>query len=75
MKSNAIMKHFLFRVCEGTRQPEEVLREQIDKYKEVFERSVAQARFEIIRFVISIPNGQFAESQILILTFSLELGK
>ena len=32
----------LKRVCDGTRQPEEVLREQIDKYREVFERSVAQ---------------------------------
>ena len=32
----------LKRVCEGTRQPEEVLREQINKYREVFEQSVAQ---------------------------------
>ena len=39
--------HFLIRVCDGTRQPEEVLREQIDKYREVFERSVAQVNWQI----------------------------
>jgi DNA topoisomerase III len=36
--------HFLCRICEGTKNPQEVLQQQIACYKEVFQQAVAQVR-------------------------------
>ena len=35
---------FLFRICEGVKDPDVVLREQIEKYKQVFIEAAANVR-------------------------------
>lgn len=34
----------IFRICEGVRRPEDVLRDQLQKYKETFEEAQRQVR-------------------------------
>lgn len=38
----------IFRICEGTKSPSVVLREQVAKYKEVFIKTTEQVHYLII---------------------------
>jgi hypothetical protein len=40
------MKTFVFRICEGTKDPAVVLAEQVAKYKEVFQLAWRQVSLE-----------------------------
>lgn len=54
--------YFFFRICEGTKDPKVVLREQIDKYKNVFQEAMRQVSLR--SFNVYIPLFKEWEFQI-----------